>query len=255
MITRSATLQTRWNYKNSVDNLITLQNLGVAAITFDLDDTLWPCAPVIAAAEQAYFDWISENFPPVCARFSLKDIIARRRAIVEEEPELKSDVTELRRRATIRLLKPFGATDDDIEEAVRVCLVQRQKVTFYDEVLSALQELSFHYRLGSITNGNADLQMIGVAHLFDVELAATLQLPAKPAPDMFLRACDVLGVQPERLLHVGDHPVNDVAAARQAGCKTAWISRYEDDYPQDAEPADINIKDLNTLAALAPAMR
>jgi len=238
-----------------VNNIITLQNLGIAAITFDLDDTLWPCAPVIAAAEEAYFDWISENFPQVSAEFSFADVIAMRRAIVEKEPELQNDVTELRHRGTMQLLKPFGATDSDVNEAVRVCLEQRQKVTFYDDVMSALQQLSFHYRLGSITNGNADLQSIGVAHLFDVELAATMQLPAKPAPDMFLKAFDALGVQPERVLHVGDHPVNDVAAAREAGCKTAWITRYNDDYPSDAVPADINISDLNMLVALAPPVR
>ena len=171
-----------------MNNIITLQNLGIAAITFDLDDTLWPCAPVIAAAEEAYFDWINENFPQVSAEFSFADVIAMRRAIVEKEPELQNDVTELRHRGTMQLLKPFGATDSDVNEAVRVCLEQRQKVTFYDDVMSALQQLSFHYRLGSITNGNADLQSIGVAHLFDVELAATMQLPAKPAPDMFLKA-------------------------------------------------------------------
>ena len=114
--------------------------------------------------------------------------------------------------------------DNDVQ-AVRVCVEARQKVTFYDDVLTSLQELSFHYRLGAITNGNASLQAIGVAHLFDVELAASMQRPAKPAPDMFLEACDVLGVPPASVLHVGDHPVNDVAAAKEAGCKTRTYRR------------------------------
>ena len=79
-----------------------------------------------------------------------------------------------------------------------------------------------------------------------------MQRPAKPAPDMFLEACDVLGVPPASVLHVGDHPVNDVAAAKEAGCKTAWISRHEETYPPDIKPADINITDLNALVKLAP---
>lgn len=237
------------------DNQISLQAMGIAAITFDLDDTLWPCAPVIEAAERVYYEWLEQNLPQVTEKYTLADIIAMRRAILETEPELKNDVTELRRRATTDLLEPFGASIDDIDEAMRVCLQARQQVTFYDEVLSALQDLSFHYRLGSLTNGNADLTVIGVAHLFDIELAATMQLPAKPAPDMFLKACEALGTQPARVLHVGDHPVNDVAAAREVGCRTAWISRYNETYPEGAIAADITLSNLDELVALAPAMR
>lgn len=243
------------NIAESMECVVGLRELGITAITFDLDDTLWPCAPVIAAAEEVYFAWICKKFPAIESKYRLTDVIALRREILESQPALKNDVTEMRRCATRELLAPFGASDADIQEAVRVCVEARQKVSFYDDVMTSLQDLSFHYRLGSITNGNADLQAIGVAHLFDVELAATMDLPAKPAPDMFLRACDALGIQPERLLHVGDHPINDVAAARQAGCRTAWITRYDDSYPEDTEPADINITDLNALVELAPPIR
>lgn len=236
-------------------NHVQFQQLGITAITFDLDDTLWPCAPVIAAAEQVYFEWICSNFPPVGSKYRLEDVIAMRGEVLESVPQLKGDVTEMRRHATRELLLPYGASEADVEEAVRVCIEARQKVCFYEEVLSALQQLSFHYRLGSITNGNADLQAIGVAHLFDVELAATLDLPAKPAADMFLQASNALGASPERILHVGDHPINDVAAARAAGCRTAWITRYGETYPEDSEPADFNITNLDALVALAPPIR
>ncbi len=237
-----------------MENPIDLQSMGITAITFDLDDTLWPCAPVITAAEQTYYDWISQRFPQLADKHSLSDIIDLRRSMLALRPELKNDVTVLRQIATAELLEPYGATEADVNEAVRVCVEARQKVTFYDEVLTALQELSFHYRLGSITNGNADLSAIGVTHIFDIELAATLQLPAKPAPDMFIAAFEALGVSSERVLHVGDHPFNDVTAAKELGCRTAWITRYDDTYPDDLEPADLNITDLNALVQLAPVI-
>ena len=235
-----------------VENQLSLVEMGIAAVTFDLDDTLWPCAPVIEAAERVYFDWIDQRFPEITSRYSHAEMIAMRRSILSAEPLLKNDVTELRRRATLALMQPFGATEADMAEAMRVCMEARQKVTFYDDVLTALQQLSFHYRLGSITNGNASLQAIGVAHLFDVELAATMELPAKPAADMFHRACEALGTQPERVLHVGDHPENDVAAAAAAGCRTAWMNRTGESYPEDSVPADLNLVDLNGLVELAP---
>ncbi len=236
------------------ENSNRLNELGIAAITFDLDDTLWPCAPVIAGAERVYYEWIGNHYPQVTEQYDLSAMTSMRKELLISEPELKNDVTELRRRTTVDLLKPHGATDADIDECMRVCLEARQLVSLYGDVQTALDQLSFHYRLGSLTNGNADLQSIGIGHLFDVELAATMALPAKPAADMFHQAFEQLGVQAERVLHVGDHPENDVAAARSVGCRTAWINRDGMAYPKDASPADINIVDLNELVEMAPAI-
>ncbi len=228
-----------------------LSELGITAITFDLDDTLWPCAPVIAAAERVYYEWIEKHYPKVAQRYDLHDMTTMRRQLLADEPELMNDVTELRRRATVDLLQPQGAGDAEINEVMRVCIEARQLVSLYDEVESALQQLTFSYRLGSITNGNADLQSIGIGHLFDVELASTMTLPAKPDPAMFEKAFAALGVSAERVLHVGDHPENDVLAAKNAGCKTAWINRDQMIYPEGVPAADINIVNLNELVALA----
>ena len=105
-----------------LENQISLAELGIVAITFDLDDTLWPCAPVIQAAEQVYFDWIDKRFPEITSQYSLADMIAMRRSILDSEPLLKNDVTELRRRATVALMQPFGASEEDMAEAMRVCI-------------------------------------------------------------------------------------------------------------------------------------
>ncbi len=236
------------------ENSNRLNELGITAITFDLDDTLWPCAPVIAGAEKVYFEWIEKHFPKVTEKYDLDGMTSMRKELLNVRPELKNDVTELRRLTTAELLKPHGATDADIAECMRVCLEARQLVSLYSDVQSALEQLSFHYRLGSLTNGNANLQSIGIGHIFDVELAATMSMPAKPAADMFHTAFERLGVQAERVLHVGDHPENDVAAARNIGCKTAWINRDGLTYPEGASPADINIVDLNELVAMAPSI-
>ena len=233
---------------------ISLRELGITAITFDLDDTLWPCAPVISQAEQVYFDWIAEHFPEVARKYNRADVLSMRRSKLDIAPQLANDVTELRRLATLELLQPFGASDSQVQELLRVCIAERQKVTLYDDVMDSLQQLSFHYRLGSITNGNADLGVIGIANLFDAELAATMSLPAKPAADMFIKAFDLLGVQPESVLHVGDHPVNDVVAARDAGCRTAWMNRSNEAYPVNIPHADIEITNLHDLVALAPSI-
>ncbi|MEM7259627.1 MAG: HAD family hydrolase, partial [Pseudomonadota bacterium] len=140
------------------------------------------------------------------------------------------------------------------DEALRLFIEARQQVEFFPDVIDALQGLSFHYRLGALTNGNADLGAIGVGHLFDSALYATLRLPAKPAPDMFLLAASELGVATDRILHVGDNADTDIGGARAVGCKTAWINRFDESYPEDKPRADIDIKTLDDLIALAPPL-
>lgn len=225
---------------------------GISAITFDLDDTLWPCDTVIAHAEQVYFDWFDTHYPVVTQQEDSTSLREKRRALLQEHPELVNDVTEWRLLGTRRLLAEYGVSESAAEHAMEAFLHARQAVEFYDDVMDGLQDLSLHFRLGALTNGNADLERIGASHLFDSVQYATLELPAKPAPDMFLKAFDELGVAPEAVLHVGDNPVTDIGGARQLGCKTAWINRGILVYPDDEEPADINITSLHDLVALLP---
>jgi len=44
----------------------------------------------------------------------------------------------------------------------------------------------------------------------------------KPNPTIFLKACELLGVNPEDAVHVGDDRRNDIWGARDAGCD-AWL--------------------------------
>ncbi len=231
-----------------------LAEMGITVITFDLDDTLWPCAPVINQAEIAYYDWLLEHCPAACEEYDQKQLRAVRQELLSTAPELINDVSEWRLRATRDLLARYGADTSLAEDAFETFLAARQKVEFYPDVIDALQDLSFHYRLGSLTNGNADLKRIGVDHHFDCALYATLALPAKPAPDMYLQACEELAVSPQSILHVGDNASTDIEGARSVGCRTAWINRGSLVYPDDIAPADINLTNLAELVTLAPAI-
>ncbi|PTT36933.1 HAD family hydrolase, partial [Stenotrophomonas sp. HMWF022] len=41
----------------------------VLAITLDLDDTLWPFAPIGARIDQVLFDWMREHSPATAAMY------------------------------------------------------------------------------------------------------------------------------------------------------------------------------------------
>lgn len=49
------------------------------------------------------------------------------------------------------------------------------------------------------------------------------------------------------MLFVGDHPLRDMAAARQFGCATAWIRNGDRSWPDGLQPADLELAHLDEL--------
>ena len=87
------------------------------------------------------------------------------------------------------------------------------------EALRRLRDVGF--RLGMTTNGETKitaqvLKALEIDGLFDVVVGADMVVEGKPAPDMILEACEMLGVEPSQAIYVGDQPT-DAQAGRSAG--------------------------------------
>lgn len=74
----------------------------------------------------------------------------------------------------------------------------------------------------------------------------------KPAADMFSLACRQLDIKPAALLHVGDHPLSDIAGAKMAGCQTVWLNPCMQQRHKKAQPVlpHIEINHLDLLLGL-----
>jgi phosphoglycolate phosphatase-like HAD superfamily hydrolase len=142
------------------------------AVLFDLDDTLWPIGPVIAQAEVVLHDWLKENTPEVARKFSIETLREHRMALLEQEPSLRLDLAALRRAGLEHAFEQVGADPAHIDSAMRHYMVARNAVTLYEDVLPGLMRLQDKVLVGSISNGNANLEVIGLAHHFKVSLAA-----------------------------------------------------------------------------------
>ena len=81
-------------------------SIAPRVISFDLDDTLWPVAPVIEGAERTLFAWLETRHPRAVHGHSIESMRALRARIAEQFPERRHDLTFLRRRA---LAAQFGA--------------------------------------------------------------------------------------------------------------------------------------------------
>jgi len=195
------------------------------AILFDLDDTLWPIAPVILQAEDSLFAWLREHAPRVAERFTIDGLRRARMALLASQPEFHLDLGKLRRAGLHAAFAEAGEDGAKVELAMLQFFAARNAVTPYDDVLPGLDRLRGRVLVGSISNGNADLKAIGLSHHFKVSVAAHELGVAKPDAAIFLEACRLLDVAPEDAVYVGDDVLLDVQGAQRAGLRAVWMNR------------------------------
>jgi HAD superfamily hydrolase (TIGR01549 family) len=195
------------------------------AILFDLDDTLWPIAPVIVQAEQSLFGWLQANAPRVARQFSIESLRQARLALLAERPEFQLDLGALRRAGLLAAFQQAGEDSTKVELAMAHFFAARNAVIPYDDVVPGLLHLRDSVLIGSISNGNADLQAIGLSHHFKVSVAAHQLGCAKPDAAIFHAACKELGVAPQDAVYVGDDVLLDVQGAQGAGLRAVWLNR------------------------------
>jgi FMN hydrolase / 5-amino-6-(5-phospho-D-ribitylamino)uracil phosphatase len=207
-------------------------------ISLDLDDTLWPVAPVIAAAEAALLSWLREHHPRAVLGATIDSMRKLRAGVAERFPQKGHDLTFLRRQALAEMFaaagyRGGGAAADD---AFEIFLSERNRVEFYSDVRPALTRLRAKYRLFALSNGNADLERCGIAELFDGHITASAAGAAKPDARIFSHLLRTAGVPPSEVLHVGDDPLADVVGATQAGMQAIWINRDARTWPEQFAP-------------------
>jgi putative hydrolase of the HAD superfamily len=217
-------------------------------ISLDLDDTLWPVAPVIAAAEAALLSWLRAHHPRAVVGLTVDSMRNQRARIVERFPHKSHDLTFLRRQALTELFAAAGYPGGpEADDAFEIFLIERNRVEFYADVRPALERLRAKYRLFALSNGNADLERCGIADLFDGHINASAAGAAKPDARIFAHLLRTAGVPPIEVLHVGDDPLADVVGATQAGMQAVWLNRNARTWPEHLGPP---ARTVTTLAEL-----
>ncbi|MGE5155694.1 MAG: HAD family hydrolase [Bdellovibrio bacteriovorus] len=221
-------------------------------VTLDLDDTVWPCAPVIQAAELALLDWLGTRAPRFLETHDPASLREHRRRLMRERPEIAHDVTELRRVSLGELLAQQGLAQERAqalaEEALAVFLDHRNRIEPYADAAPALRRLAARFHLVSITNGNADPELTPLRGVFRHRVNAAEAGASKPDPAVFERALSLARCAPAECLHVGDEPYLDVEAARRLGIATVWVNRQGRPWPGELAPPLRTVTNLHQLA-------
>ena len=124
----------------------------------------------------------------------------------------------------------------------------------FDDAVATARELKERGVPIAIATGSrrerldATLRAARLEGLFDVTVAQDEVEHAKPAPDLFLRAAELLGVAPEDCVAVEDSPAG-VESALAAGMRVVAVARL----PEHRELAGATIVDELTAAILEAA--
>ena len=220
----------------------------VRAITLDLDDTIWPIAPVMIRAESILSDWLREHAPRTAERYPAQAMRELRDRIAAERPALAHDFTQQRRLTLEHMLRETGEDIALVAPAFDVFFAARCEVEHYPDSVPALERLAARLPLAALSNGNACLTRIGLIHLFRFQLGAREHGAAKPAASIFHAACAQLGAEPHAVLHVGDDIELDVVGAHRAGLRTCWLNREGQPWPRDDVRPDLVFDSLTGLA-------
>lgn len=222
--------------------------LPISAICLDLDDTLWPVTPVIEAAELAMHAWLAQNCPEITARYDLDSMRAVRMDMALRHPDKCHDFTFLRTQALLVHTREAGYPDAVAAAAFEVFFAARNRVEPFPDVVVALERLATRFRLLSLSNGNADLGVIGLAGYFEHSLGAREAGAAKPDRRIFTAMLERAGLGPADVVYVGDDPHADVDGARRAGLHAVWVDRFGRPWPAELEPPAHRVRDLAELA-------
>ena len=203
-------------------------------LSFDLDNTLWETDPVIMAAEQECYEWMQTHSPASCELYSLGALHEYRMQLAECYPDLRHQLTRLRYETLRRVFMQGGHNHEEAialaQAAFDVFHAARNRVTLFDGVLPVLTKLAERFPIFALTNGNADLKMVGIDHLFSQHFHAEGSGAAKPAANMFKDALTCASITADRMIHIGDHPLQDVAAAKRLGLKSIWMNLSNQDW-------------------------
>ena len=234
----------------------------VKALSFDLDDTLYDNHPVILKAENDFALYLQNRYHlPDC--FCTNSFWASiKNAVGLAKPRLKDDVTKLRVYSLLEafnaIRKPLQGGVAEAEALVAYFVTLRSQAKVPSSTFNLLKQLREHYPVAALSNGNADLKILGLQDCFDYNLRPCyLKIKSKPNADLFINYAAQLNLKPHNILHIGDEPFSDIHGAVYAGCQCAWLYKgFAGDSPDAKELRVLpqvllhDLKELKTLLRL-----
>ncbi|EPE37508.1 hypothetical protein CF66_3063 [Candidatus Photodesmus katoptron] len=228
----------------------------IKAMTFDLDDTLYDNQPIMHQLEKKMLIWLHKKHPisstqPITWWKQIKY------KLLEKKPLLKHDVTLWLfyqiEQGLIQLEYSFSKARKAAKESIEKMLELRSQFKVSYETHQILASLAEKIPIAAITNGNVNVNKIGLSPYFQLVLKAGRDGLAKPYPDMFIQAKQFLKLHSHQILHIGDHLLTDVLGAKKNGFQACWYNNQGKNLIKKSNAKllpDIEINQLNSVLLL-----
>ncbi|MBZ0295448.1 MAG: HAD family hydrolase [Anaerolineae bacterium] len=216
-------------------------------ILFDLDNTLTDRPRSISAFAQCFL----AHFGPAMEAMPLEELDA----IMQEGDQLgyqpKSHMfVDLYARLPWLMVPSVDTISDFWYAESPACMQPREGMQALFDTLHKAD-----YRLGIITNGDADVQnktldALNVRHYLDVVVISEEVGARKPESAIFRAAMKAL--DSDSGWYVGDHPINDVVGASRAGLTPIWLRSGGHLWPEDQA---LPLYQIDQLCEIPPLLK
>lgn len=170
---------------------------------------------------------------------------------------LKGSIT-FEEKMTTQILEFFKNSNNPLKENEardifnKFSPIYEENIMLFDDVIPCLEYLTKEkYILGIITNGHirdqkAKLRRFNLESYFPIVIISGEIGFAKPSPEIFLKCINLLKLNPQEIMYVGDKPEMDVIAANKVGIRGIWLNRASENNLDDIESIS-NLNDLRNL--------
>ncbi|MCA0754181.1 HAD family hydrolase [Paenibacillus sp. N4] len=189
---------------------------GIKAVIFDLDNTILDRTGTFQAFTESFVGRFLGHLD------APGEIFAR---IVELDEDGYKDKRTLFQQLLEEMPWEVKPSHEELMLYYKTEYVKQAKLM--DQAAEVLQYIRSKYKTALITNGRNDIQYgkidrLGIRELFDFIIVSEEAGCKKPDPRIFEAALAGLGLMPSECIYVGDHPVNDMEGAANAGLGTIW---------------------------------
>ncbi len=207
--------------------------MKLQAVIFDLDGVLTDTVPMHYRAWKRLFDELDVNFTPEIYRKSV-DGIPRLEGIKNMLPDASSEeLVKFAERKQRYYLEELDKTPPEV----------------FDDALFLMEELTAHNVKIAVASSSKNclniLGKLGIGGIHAVVAGNDVQ-KGKPAPDIFLKAAELLGVCPAGCLVIED-AILGIRAAKAAGMRCIMICRGKEEI--EASQTDLTLKSLRITCA------
>lgn len=146
------------------------------------------------------------------------------------------------------------------ERAVQAGIIAYQKKKYEvikprPTVISTLNSLKSKYKLAIVTDAPRDkawqrLILAGLDGYFYPVMTFSDTGEHKPSPNPFKRACELLHINPNEAVFVGDNPERDIIGAKKAGMATVLAKYGCIDFKEELNTADYSLDKFEELKSI-----